>query len=189
MNIVLLGGNGYLGRNFSKVWLSQFPSAHLFVYSRSGKNSFKHPNITNFAVDVSKASQIMENLPAQIDYIVDFVGCPEKDAELFNEINDQPAEVMKEIAEKYQVKAMGFIGGKVGPKSFVEGKKRIISHLSTSTIPLVTVEPTIVYGEDRHDAMSKLIPLFKFMGIFSSKFKPITVTEVATELTMGLKQF
>ncbi|WP_335971079.1 hypothetical protein [Fusobacterium polymorphum] len=35
------------------------------------------------------------------------------------EVNEKPAEVMSKIAKEYNVKAMGFIGGKLGPKSLL----------------------------------------------------------------------
>lgn len=35
--IVLLGGNGYIGRNVTKNWLKKDSSAEFYVLSRSGK--------------------------------------------------------------------------------------------------------------------------------------------------------
>lgn len=35
--IVLLGGNGYIGRNVTKNWLKKDLSAEFYVLSRSGK--------------------------------------------------------------------------------------------------------------------------------------------------------
>lgn len=37
-NMVLLGGNGYIGRNFTTQWLAKEPETQIFVLSRSGKN-------------------------------------------------------------------------------------------------------------------------------------------------------
>lgn len=89
---------------------------------------------------------------------------------------------MKRIAEEYEVKAMGFIGGTLGPKPFTTIKSDIIKQLKNSRIRLEVVEPTLVYGEDRNDSLSKMVPVFKCLGIFSKGLKPVRVTQVAEEL-------
>ncbi len=94
----------------------------------------------------------------------------------------KPAEVMLAIAKAKNVKAMGFIGGLLGPKKFLEGKKRIADKLRSSGIRTEVVEPTVVYGKGRSDALAKMVPLFKFLGHFSKNMKPVLVTDVAAEL-------
>ncbi len=121
-------------------------------------------------------------LPDQVDYIVDFVGRPESDPVAFETVNDKPAQVMLQLAKDKQVKAMGFIGGLWGPKSFLDSKKRIADQLRASGIRTEVVEPTVVYGNGRSDALSKLVPVFKFFGLFVKNMKPVLVTEVADEL-------
>lgn len=177
-NIVLLGGNGYIGRNVCQKWLQQDPRAEFYVLSRSGKNALNDARIKNIAVDVTSLEAVEAVLPNQVDYIVDFVGHPEKDPELFKQVNDLPAKVMLELAEKYQVKAMGFIGGTLGPKDFVDGKKRIIQFLQKSAIPLTVVEPTIVYGNGRSDKLVRIVPILKFLSVFNKKLKPVHIDDV-----------
>ena len=111
----------------------------------------KDSRIKNIAVDVTSVGAVEAVLPEKIDYIIDFIGRPEKDVDLFKKVNNLPAQVMLRVAEKHRVKAMGFIGGVLGPKSFVNGKKLIIESLEKSDIPLAVVEPTIVYGNGRAD--------------------------------------
>lgn len=74
------------------------------------------------------------------------------------------------------------IGGVLGPKSFVEGKKRIIEKLKASGIRTEYVSPTLVYGNGRNDSMSRMVPLLKFFGIFSKNMRPVHVNDVADEL-------
>lgn len=96
-------------------------SAEFYVLSRSGKNELKDSRIKNIAVDVTSVGAVEAVLPEKIDYIIDFIGRPEKDVDLFKKVNNLPAQVMLRVAEKHRVKAMGFIGGVLGPKSFVSG--------------------------------------------------------------------
>ena len=118
-NIVLLGGNVFIEREFTDRWLLDDKDVTFYVLSRSGKNKINYPNIKNIPVDVTNYEKVKEVLPEKIDYIIDFVGRPEKDMEKLIEVNEKPAEVMSKIAKEYNVKAMGFIGGKLGPKSFI----------------------------------------------------------------------
>lgn len=153
-NFVLLGGNGYLGRNFVQYAQRHDPTAHFYVVSRSGKNQLKDPAITNISTDITAKAKIPD-LPDQIDYVVDFIGGPTKNPAESRAINDEPAALMQKLAEDHQAKAMGFIGGILGPKKFVQAKKQIINRLQKSPVRLAYVEPTLVYGNGRHDAMTR----------------------------------
>lgn len=181
-NVVLLGGNGYIGRNVTEVWLKKDSRAIFYVLSRSGKNSLQNERIHNIAVDVTDFQAVSQKLPEHVDYIVDFVGRPEKDPAVFKQFNDQPAAVMLQIAKEKKVKAMGFIGGLLDPKSFLEGKKRILKKLQASGIRTEVIEPTVVYGKDRSDTLAKLMFLFTFLGYFFKNIKPVLVTEVSYDL-------
>ena len=181
-NIALLGGNGYIGRNVTQEWISQDSEAKFYVVSRSGKNQLLYPQITNIKADVTNFDEVNKQLPEKIDYIIDFIGAPEKNPEKFKQINVLPAEVMLKIAKEHHVKAMGFIGGILGDKAFVQGKKKIEQMLRQSGIRLEVVAPTLVYGNGRKDSLSKMVPFLKFMGLFSKKFKPVDVSVVAKEL-------
>lgn len=77
---------------------------------------------------------------------------------------------------------MGFIGGILGSQDFVQTKQAIIDKLSRSTVRLAYVEPTLVYGNGRHDSMTKMVPLLKFLGLFSKKYRPVDVNDVVKEL-------
>ena len=57
-NVVLLGGNGYIGRNVTEKWLKEDPSAVFYIISRSGKNQFANSRIYNLAADVSYSVKI-----------------------------------------------------------------------------------------------------------------------------------
>lgn len=188
-NIVLLGGNGYLGRNFTENWLNHDQDSHFYVLSRSGENHLLSTAVTNYKVDVTDEQAVLAALPDRVDYIVDFVGAPNNDPQLFEKLNQKPAQVMRAVAEKKGVKAMGFIGGLLGPKKFTTTKKELINYLQQSSVPLAYVEPTLVYGAGRKDKMTRNVPLLKFLGIFSRKFRPVLVGDVVETLRKQLVQF
>lgn len=188
-NIVLLGGNGYLGRNFTEDWLKYDQDSHFYVLSRSGKNQLTSDAITNVKADVTDEQAVLKALPDKVDYIVDFIGAPSNDPQEFMNLNQKPARVMRAVAEKKNAQAMGFIGGILGPKKFTSVKKELINYLQASPVPLAYVEPTLVYGAGRKDKMTRNVPLLKFLGIFSAKFKPVLVGEVVEDLRQQLVKF
>lgn len=186
--IVLLGGNGYIGRELTRQWQQIEPQAEFWVISRSGHNDLQASNVHNLALDLTDSAAVIAALPTKIDYFVDLIGRPDSDEQQQVAVNEAPALIMKQLAEHYQVRAMGFIGGKLGPKSFLALKAVIIQKLNDSRIPLAVVEPTLVYGGGRRDAMSRLVPLLKIGGLFSAKLKPMLVTTVASTLLTNLRQ-
>lgn len=98
-SFILLGGSGYLGRNFIQYGMQQDPAAHFYVISRSGHAPFDSDVITTIKANVD-TTDLLPKLPGQDDYIVDFIGAPEKDPEKSYQLNNKPAQVMQQIAEK-----------------------------------------------------------------------------------------
>ena len=98
------------------------PNAVFYVVSRSGKNSLEDRRVINIKADVSSVEDIRAKLPEHVDYMVNFVGCaavPKGSTKTLEELNLEPAKVMRELAESYHVKAMGAIGGKLGSKEVI----------------------------------------------------------------------
>lgn len=189
MNIVLLGGNGYLGRHLTDLWLDLNPKITIYSISRTGENKLKDDRLVNLKANVSNYEEVIKVLPENIDFLVDLIGRPESDPTISKKINELPADVMLKIATEKGVKAIGFIGGVLGPKLFTETKSKIINKLKESNVPLVVVEPTLIYGDDRNDGLSKLVPLFYVLGIFAKFMKPVRVEKVASELIEGFKPY
>ncbi|MFC6177041.1 NAD-dependent epimerase/dehydratase family protein [Companilactobacillus huachuanensis] len=181
-NIVLLGGNGYIGRELTKRWQQTDSDAEFWILSRSGRNQLTGSKIHNYAVNIENLSAVKAILPIEIAYVVDLIGRPEKDPAASKAVNDDPAKMMATIATEYHVQAMGFVGGKLGPKQFLMTKTRIIEQLQKSSVPLAFVEPTLVYGAGRSDSMSKLVPLLKVVGTIIPNMKPVLVDNVVDEL-------
>ncbi|MEE1296469.1 MAG: NAD(P)H-binding protein [Bifidobacterium sp.] len=180
--IVLLGGNGYIGREVTRQWLAKDRDARFVVVSGSGTNQLKDARITNVKADATDVDTLEKALPAKFDAIVDFIGRPCKDAQDNIRINVEPAKGMQRLAEERGARAMGYIGGVLGPKRFTRTKAEMVHSLKQSSVPLAYVEPTIVYGGGRSDAMSKMVPLLKVVGKFVKNCEPVKVEDVAADL-------
>lgn len=186
INVVIFGGNGYIGNTIMKKWLEKDKRIEFFCISRSGKGRISNPNVHYLKADVTDFDQVQAVLPEYVDYIIDCVGVYTKDKEQLERYNLLPAKVMLEIADKKSVKGLGYIGGVMGPKEFTNSKSYVIQMLCSSKHKISYVEPTLVYGNGRNDALSKMVPLLKIAGIFSAKMKPVEVNELADELISKL---
>ncbi|MFC6260560.1 NAD-dependent epimerase/dehydratase family protein [Levilactobacillus fujinensis] len=181
-NIVLLGGSGYIGRELVKAWRSRDADTEFWLLSRSGATRLDLSDVHGVAVDLLRPQLADDALPARIDYIVDLVGGPKDDPQELADFNRLPAQLMQRLADQYQPTAMGFIGGKLGPKAFVAIKKDLIQELQSSVTPLAFVEPTLVYGAGRKDQMTRFVPLLRVLGVIVPNLRPVKVDTVVTSL-------
>lgn len=188
LNVIILGGNGYIGSTIIEKWLEEDKQADFFSISRSGKGRLSKPNIHYLKADVTRLEEVQAVLPEQVDYIIDCVGIYTKDQMQLKKYNLLPAQVMLKIAETKPVKGLGYIGGVMGPKEFVASKSSVIDMLRHSNHKIAYVEPTLVYGNGRSDSLSKMVPFLRFIGIFSKKMKPVDVNDLANELITKLLQ-
>lgn len=181
MNIVLMGGNGYIGREVTRQWLARDPQAQFYVVSKSGTNQLVDARVHNLKANCYDADAVAAALPQQVDAIANFVGgMGGRDA------NVPPAQAMLKIATDRNIPVMGYIGGKLGSKDFTSSKAEACELLRKSGRRVAIVEPTLVYGAGRDDSMTKMVPLLKFFGIFSKNLRPVKVEDVATQLIDGM---
>lgn len=181
MDVVILGGTGYIGRAVTQKWLKSDTSAKILTVSRSGENKLKDPRIVNLKADCTDLDAVRAVLPEKIDVIIDLVGGMGDPEE-----NIAPARVTASLAELLDIPKIGYVGGVLGSKEFVASKKEAAQILLATGRDVVIVEPTLVYGNGRSDSLTKMVPLLKFLGLFSKKYKPVTVESVADELVSGL---
>ena len=182
LNIVIFGGNGYVGTALIERWSRREPDAEFFSISRSGKGKLNNPHVHYLTADATNLSEVEAVLPESCDYLVDCVGVYTKDQKDLDLYNIQPAKVMLQVAGKKPIRALGYVGGVMGPKVFVESKASAIRMLKNSGYKTAYVEPTLIYGNGRDDSLAKMVPLLKFFGCFSKKMKPVEVNAVADEL-------
>lgn len=183
MNIVLMGGNGYIGRAVTQEWMKRDPKAQFYTISKSGKNQLSSPRIQNLQANCYDGGAVDAVLPSQVDAIANFVGGMGG-----RDVNVPPAQVMLDLARKHDIPVMGFVGGKLGNKDFTSSKAEACELLRESGRPVAIVEPTLVYGAGRNDKLAKMVPLLKFCGIFNKNMRPVKVEDVAAQLVDGMIQ-
>ncbi|MCK8617049.1 NAD-dependent epimerase/dehydratase family protein [Fructobacillus sp. M158] len=185
-NILVLGGSGYIGQNLIQNWLQKDEQAEFYAVSRSGKGQLYNERLHYIQADVRDEDKLSTQLPKEIDYIINLVGRPESNSNTDQQSNFSPATVALNLAKKYHVKGLGFVQGKLGPKRFIQTKATIAADYKDSGLPVGIVNPTLVINGGRKDMLSKIAPVFKFLGLFSKKLKPVSVDDVVDELIQSL---
>lgn len=182
MQVVVLGGSGYIGRELTRQWLERDKVARFTLVSRSGSDPFDDPRVEAVSADAGDVRSLLENLPPKVDCMVCLAGGMDS-----REQNIAPVRSMLEVAEKLDIPALGYVGGTLGGKEFTSSKSEACAMLRNSGRRVSIVEPTLVYGAGRNDALAKMVPLMKFFGIFAKSMKPVRVEEVASRLIDGLE--
>lgn len=171
ITIVLVGGNGYIGREITRQWLKRDLEAQLYITSRNDRQEIKDSRIHHIQVDVNDAYAFDKALPEKIDYIVN--------------LTYGSADAMKtirEAAEKHGAQAIGNFGvdkAKVSDafQEFAGMKEHELQILQEGNVRIANYDITIAYGADRSDDLQKAIQA----GAFND-FPPVHVEVAARQL-------
>lgn len=149
--IVLVGGNGYIGREVTRQWLARDPEAELYVTSRSDRHEIEDGRVHHVKVDVADAAAFEAALPEKVDYLVNLVYG-----------NSEAMDAMREFAEKHGVQAIGNVGVDAeavgeGFADFARMKEGELGLLQEGSVRVANVSVPIVYGVDRDDDLAKMV--------------------------------
>lgn len=147
--IVLVGGNGYIGREITRQWLKRDSEAQLYVTSRSEKQEVKDSRVHHIQDDVNDAAAFEKALPETVDYIVNLT-YGSMDA----------LKTIRDFAEKHGAKAIGNIGCNAaipGFEDFVKMKENELQFLMESKVRVANYDVTVAYGADRNDDLLKAV--------------------------------
>jgi UDP-glucose 4-epimerase len=155
--IVLLGGNGYIGKEVIRQWLERDTEAQLFVVGRPIPQDSSNARLHYIQADVSKYEELEKSLPRQVDYLVNLT---------YGTMDIVKA--MRKFAEEHHVKVMGYINAILSPSAlaefgdnreatdFVKMKLDLLTYLQESKIRVASINLTVAYG-NRTDDIGKMI--------------------------------
>lgn len=150
--IVLVGGNGYIGREITRQWLAQDPEAQFYVTSRSNRQEIIDSRVHHIQVDVNNAAAFESALPEKVDYIVNLT---------YGSMDALKA--IRDFAEKHGVQAIGNISCNAanaavpGFGDFVKMKDNELQFLKEGKVRVADYDLTIAYGADRNDDLLKMV--------------------------------
>lgn len=164
--IVLVGGNGFIGREITRQWLKRDSEVQIYVTSRSERQEIEDSRVHHIQVDVNAAQAFEKALPEKVDYIVNLT-YGSMDA----------IKNIRDFAEKHGCRAIGNIGCNAtssGFEDFVKMKENERRYLQKGKVRVANYDVTIAYGADRNDDLAKAVQ----SGIFD-ELPPVHVEVVA----------
>lgn len=182
-NIIILGGNGYVGRELTAQWLAHDPRAEFWIVCRSGRNCVENPRVHVIEANARDFKTVESMLPPDTRFtaIVDLVGDTTNMAR-----NVQAAKCTLALAKRHEIARIGYVAGCAGNARYRRTKRTIVQHLRAYDPDVVIINPSIIYGKDRNDALVRLVPMFRRLSRVCPCMAPRTVDDVASELIAGL---
>lgn len=148
--IVLVGGNGYIGREITRQWLKRDADAQLYVTSRSDRHEIEDARVHHVQADVNDAAAFEAALPEHVDYVVNLT-YGSMDA----------IKNVRDFAEKHGAQAIGNISvdaacaAAPGFGDFVKMKDAELATLKEGSVRVADYPLTIAYGAGRNDDLAK----------------------------------
>lgn len=184
MNILLIGGNGFVGEELAKELIL---NNHSVSYLSRNENK----NIKNckwIKADIFKLENI--DLSAErFDIAIHLIGTI-KNKKLYTKLNIQSVEKSIELCKKYKIEKIIYLSAQGGFREYVESKQQAENVVINSDLNYIIVKPGLMYGKNRLSSYFNVIPIrvFSSLGIkFFSNVYPLPVSVVAKKIVNNLE--
>lgn len=148
--VVLVGGNGYIGREITRQWLERDGEAEFYVTSRSDRQEVKDARVHHIQADPNAAETFAKELPQKVDYVVNLT-YGSMDA----------LKTIRDFAESHGAQAIGNISCNAadaampGFGDFAKMKDTELQFLKEGKVRVADYDLTIAYGAGRNDDLAK----------------------------------
>ena len=177
MNILLIGGNGFVG----KALIKEFKKYNVKVsyLSRSQNYSMSKDEATWIQGDIFDIENIVIN--EKYDIAIHLIGTI-KNKKLYSKLNTESVAQTIELCQKHNINKLAYFSANGGFKQYLESKHAGEVLVKDSKLDYLIVRPGLMYGKDRFSSYFNILPikLFSKLGItFFKNVYPLPVDKVA----------
>lgn len=184
MNILLIGGNGFVG----KALIKEFKKYNVKVsyLSRSQNYSISKEEETWIQGNIFDSENIVIN--EKYDIAIHLIGTI-KNKKLYSKLNTESVAQTIELCQKHNINKLAYFSANGGFKRYLESKHAGEVLVKDSKLDYLIVRPGLMYGKDRFSSYINIFPikLFSKLGItFFKKVYPLPVEKVAESVVNAI---
>ena len=177
MDILLIGGNGFVG----KALLNELRKKRIKVtyISRSQNYSISKDEATWIQGDIFDIENIIIN--EKYDIAIHLIGTI-KNKKLYSKLNTESVAQTIELCQKHNINKLAYFSANGGFKRYLESKHAGEVLVKDSKLDYLIIRPGLMYGKDRFSSYFNTLPIkfFSKLGIpFFKNVYPLPVEKVA----------
>lgn len=180
MNILLIGGNGFVGKEFIR--LAANKNINISYLSRNKIKEAEFESISWIQGDIFSIDDIY--IEEKFDVAIHLVGTI-KNKQLYKKLNTESVAKSLQLCSKNNIKKLVYFSAKGGFADYYNSKKNAEQFIEQSTIDYLIVRPGLMYGTNRPSSYFNVIPIKLFATLGISFFKnvyPLPVSKVVTNV-------
>ena len=176
MNILLIGGNGFLGESLLKEALKNNINISYLARHKIKNKELNHINWIQ--ADIFNIEEI--NIEEKFDVVIHLVGTI-KNKNMYKKLNTQSVTKSIKLCSKFNINKLVYISANGGFKDYFNSKKQAEEFVKSSSLNYLIVRPGLMYGSSRPTSYLNVLPIKIFSALNISFFKnvyPLPVSKV-----------
>ena len=184
MNILLIGGNGFVG----KALINELRKKRIKVtyISRSQNYSISKDEATWLQGDIFDIENIVIN--EKYDIAIHLIGTI-KNKKLYSKLNTESVTQTIKLCQKQNINKLIYFSANGGFKQYLESKRNGAKLVVNSKLNYLIVRPGLMYGKDRFSSYFNILPIKFFSKLDITFFKnvyPLPVEKVAESVVKAI---
>ena len=184
MNILLIGGNGFVGKALIKE-LKKY-KVKINYLSRSQNHSISKEEATWIQGDIFNSENIVIN--EEYDIAIHLIGTI-KNKNLYSKLNTESVAQTIQLCKKQNINKLVYFSANGGFKQYLESKLAGERLVRDSKLDYLIIRPGLMYGKDRLTSYFNILPIkfFSKFGItFFKNVYPLPVEKVAKSVVKAI---
>ena len=184
MNILLIGGNGFVGQALIKEFMKY--NVKVSYISRTQNHSIYKDEATWIQGDIFDIENILIN--EKYDIAIHLIGTI-KNKNLYSKLNTESVTQTIKLCQKQNINKLVYFSSNGGFKQYIESKRNGEKLVVNSKLDYLIVRPGLMYGKDRLTSYFNLLPIkfFSKFGItFFKNVYPLPVEKVAETVVKAI---
>ena len=184
MNILLIGGNGFVGQALIKEFKKY--KVDVSYLSRTQNHSIYRDEATWIPRDIFNCENAIIN--EEYDIAIHLIGTI-KNKKLYSKLNTESVAETIKLCQKHNINKLVYFSANGGFKQYLESKVAGEILVKDSKLDYLIVRPGLMYGKDRLTSYFNVLPIkfFSKLGItFFKNVYPLPVNKVAESVVKNI---